>query len=110
MIYFPLFANLNTLGRERAGGQGDVQARAPFWQSFVAGCTAGSVAAVAVTPLDGECGKKRQMECTKRVVSGGLSFCYSQRKHLRTNPTMVIAILVVPHKSNFPLVKYVCVF
>lgn len=54
MIYFPLFANLNTLGREHSGGQGDVQTRAPFWQSFVAGCAAGSVAAVAVTPLDGE--------------------------------------------------------
>ncbi|XP_024912192.1 mitochondrial glutamate carrier 1 isoform X2 [Cynoglossus semilaevis] len=52
MIYFPLFANLNALGRERTGGQGDMQAQAPFWQSFVAGCTAGSIAAVAVTPLD----------------------------------------------------------
>ncbi|TNN85076.1 Mitochondrial glutamate carrier 2 [Liparis tanakae] len=49
MIYFPLFANLNALGRERVG---DVQVRAPFWQSFMAGCGAGSVAAVAVTPLD----------------------------------------------------------
>ncbi|GLD73108.1 mitochondrial glutamate carrier 1-like isoform X1 [Lates japonicus] len=52
MIYFPLFANLNALGRETAGSQGDLQAQAPFWQSFLAGCTAGSVAAVAVTPLD----------------------------------------------------------
>lgn len=52
MIYFPLFANLNALGR--TGSQGDVQAQAPFWQSFMAGCSAGSVAAVAVTPLDGE--------------------------------------------------------
>lgn len=52
MIYFPLFANLNALGRE--GGVGNVQAQAPIWQSFVAGLAAGSVAAVAVTPLDGE--------------------------------------------------------
>lgn len=51
MIYFPLFANLNALGR---GGGSNVQAQAPLWQSFVAGCSAGSVAAVAVTPLDGE--------------------------------------------------------
>lgn len=51
MIYFPLFANLNALGQE---GVGNVQAQAPLWQSFLAGCTAGSVAAVAVTPLDGE--------------------------------------------------------
>lgn len=51
MIYFPLFANLNALGQE---GESNVQAQAPIWQSFVAGCAAGSVAAVAVTPLDGE--------------------------------------------------------
>lgn len=51
MIYFPLFANLNALGQERVG---NVEVQAPFWQSFVSGCAAGSVAAVAVTPLDGE--------------------------------------------------------
>lgn len=51
MIYFPLFANLNALGRE---GGSNIQAQAPLWQSFMAGCSAGSVAAVAVTPLDGE--------------------------------------------------------
>lgn len=51
MIYFPLFANLNAMGQEIVD---NVQTRAPFWHSFVAGCTAGSVAAVAVTPLDGE--------------------------------------------------------
>lgn len=54
MIYFPLFANLNALGQE---GAGNVQSRAPLWQSFLSGCVAGSVAAVAVTPLDGEWGK-----------------------------------------------------
>lgn len=58
MIYFPLFANLNALGRDSAGSQAETQARAPFWQSFAAGCSAGSVAAVAVTPLDGEWRKK----------------------------------------------------
>ncbi|XP_036373807.1 mitochondrial glutamate carrier 1 [Megalops cyprinoides] len=52
MIYFPLFANLNALGRGEQGCQGDAQQRAPFLQSFAAGCGAGSVAAVAVTPLD----------------------------------------------------------
>ncbi|XP_070763002.1 mitochondrial glutamate carrier 1 isoform X3 [Enoplosus armatus] len=79
MIYFPLFANLNTLGRE---SQGDVEVRAPFWQSFVAGCTAGSVAAVAVTPLDviktrlqtlqkgeGEDTYRGIIDCTRRIMT-----------------------------------------
>ncbi|XP_070686803.1 mitochondrial glutamate carrier 1 [Pempheris klunzingeri] len=78
MIYFPLFANLNALGRERVG---DVQAHAPFWQSFVAGCSAGSVAAVAVTPLDviktrlqtlqkgeGEDTYRGIIDCTRRIM------------------------------------------
>ncbi|XP_029378535.1 mitochondrial glutamate carrier 1 isoform X1 [Echeneis naucrates] len=81
MIYFPLFANLNALGQERAGGQGAVQARSPFWQSFMAGCTAGSVAAIAVTPLDviktrlqtlqkgeGEDTYRGIIDCTRRIM------------------------------------------
>ncbi|XP_028910277.1 mitochondrial glutamate carrier 2 [Ornithorhynchus anatinus] len=46
VIYFPLFAHLNGLGMSQAGG------KAPFLHSFVSGCAAGCVAAVAVTPLD----------------------------------------------------------
>ncbi|KAM6937367.1 mitochondrial glutamate carrier 1 [Xenentodon cancila] len=81
MIYFPLFANLNALGRESADGPADVQARAPFWQSFLAGCSAGSVAAVAVTPLDviktrlqtlqkgeGEDTYKGIIDCSRRIM------------------------------------------
>uniref|UniRef100_A0A4W5L4A3 Solute carrier family 25 member 22a n=1 Tax=Hucho hucho TaxID=62062 RepID=A0A4W5L4A3_9TELE len=48
IIYFPLFANLNTLGKRGAEGP------APFYVSFLAGCLAGSTAAVAVNPVDGE--------------------------------------------------------
>jgi solute carrier family 25 glutamate transporter 18/22 len=48
IIYFPLFANLNDLGKRGAEGP------APFYVSFLAGCLAGSTAAVAVNPVDGE--------------------------------------------------------
>ncbi|XP_077066216.1 mitochondrial glutamate carrier 1 isoform X2 [Siphateles boraxobius] len=46
VIYFPLFANLNNLGKR--GGEGP----APFYVSFLSGCAAGSTAAVAVNPVD----------------------------------------------------------
>ncbi|CAG2116972.1 unnamed protein product, partial [Medioppia subpectinata] len=48
MIYFPLFANLNKLGPKRKDGSGE----SVFWASFLAGCCAGSVAAVSVNPFD----------------------------------------------------------
>ncbi|XP_073677303.1 mitochondrial glutamate carrier 1-like [Garra rufa] len=46
IIYFPLFANLNNLGKRGADGP------APFYVSFASGCIAGSTAAVAVNPVD----------------------------------------------------------
>uniref|UniRef100_A0A2K5F0I8 Solute carrier family 25 member 18 n=1 Tax=Aotus nancymaae TaxID=37293 RepID=A0A2K5F0I8_AOTNA len=46
VIYFPLFANLNNLGFNELAG------KASFAHSFTSGCVAGSIAAVAVTPLD----------------------------------------------------------
>ncbi|XP_029455708.1 mitochondrial glutamate carrier 2 [Rhinatrema bivittatum] len=46
IIYFPLFANINKLGQRSPDG------KAPFIHSLASGCTAGCVAAVAVTPLD----------------------------------------------------------
>ncbi|KAG9475610.1 mitochondrial glutamate carrier 1 [Eleutherodactylus coqui] len=46
IIYFPLFANLNKLGQKTP------DEKAPFFVSFLAGCAAGSTAAVAVNPCD----------------------------------------------------------
>lgn len=48
IVYFPLFANLNKLGQK------DPNVKAPFYVSFLSGCVAGSTAAVAVNPCDGE--------------------------------------------------------
>lgn len=49
IVYFPLFANLNQLGQPASGE------KSPFYVSFLAGCVAGSAAAVAVNPCDGQC-------------------------------------------------------
>ncbi|XP_051571461.1 mitochondrial glutamate carrier 1 [Myxocyprinus asiaticus] len=46
IIYFPLFANLNSLGRRND------YSSAPFYISFLSGCLAGCTAAVAVNPVD----------------------------------------------------------
>lgn len=50
MVYFPLFAHLNRLG------QPSRDESAPFYWAFLSGCLAGSTAAVAVNPCDGESG------------------------------------------------------
>lgn len=47
ILYFPLFANLNSLGPKRKDSDESV-----FWASFLAGCTAGGVSAAAVNPID----------------------------------------------------------
>ncbi|XP_063863760.1 mitochondrial glutamate carrier 1-like isoform X3 [Scylla paramamosain] len=48
VVYFPLFAHLNSLGPRKADGSGE----AVFWCSFLSGCAAGSLAALAVNPFD----------------------------------------------------------
>lgn len=48
IVYFPLFANLDQLGRSAS------EEKSPFYVSFLAGCVAGSAAAVAVNPCDGQ--------------------------------------------------------
>ncbi|XP_043202300.1 mitochondrial glutamate carrier 1-like isoform X2 [Amphibalanus amphitrite] len=47
-VYFPLFAHLNALGPRKGDGSGE----AVFWCSFLAGCAAGSLSALAVNPFD----------------------------------------------------------
>ncbi|KHJ74894.1 hypothetical protein OESDEN_25490 [Oesophagostomum dentatum] len=49
MIYFPLFAYLDSLGPRSKDGSGD----AVFWTSFCAGLASGAATAFLVTPLDG---------------------------------------------------------
>lgn len=46
-IYFPLFANLNALGKRREGSN-----QAVFYHSFISGCIAGCVASFSVNPFD----------------------------------------------------------
>lgn len=48
IVYFPLFATLNALGPRRDDGSNE----AVFWCSFLSGCAAGSMAALAVNPFD----------------------------------------------------------
>ncbi|XP_078479239.1 LOW QUALITY PROTEIN: mitochondrial glutamate carrier 1-like [Lampetra planeri] len=47
VVYFPLFAHLHQLGQHSSENQ-----TVPFYWSFVSGCLAGSIAAVAVSPCD----------------------------------------------------------
>uniref|UniRef100_T1J5G8 L-lactate dehydrogenase n=1 Tax=Strigamia maritima TaxID=126957 RepID=T1J5G8_STRMM len=47
VIYFPLFANLNSKGPRRPGSEESV-----FWYCFASGCGAAAFAAGAVTPMD----------------------------------------------------------
>lgn len=58
---------------EGPSSHGDLQERAPFLQSFTSGCTAGSVAAVAVTPLDGE--RDRGREGLGEPHNGEINHC-----------------------------------
>ncbi|XP_059149172.1 mitochondrial glutamate carrier 1-like [Physella acuta] len=46
-VYFPLFANLNRLGKRREGSE-----QAVFYHSFISGCAAGCFSSFLVTPFD----------------------------------------------------------
>lgn len=48
VVYFPLFATLNDFGPRKIDSSGE----AVFWWSFLSGCSAGSLAALAVNPFD----------------------------------------------------------
>lgn len=72
IIYFPLFANLNNLGKRGVDGP------APFYVSFISGCVAGSTAAVAVNPVDGEQrqqGHSDVMHSERRIFTWALCVC-----------------------------------
>ncbi|XP_061760468.1 mitochondrial glutamate carrier 1-like isoform X1 [Nerophis ophidion] len=47
VVYFPLFAHLHQLGQHSSGNPS-----VPFYWSFVSGCLAASVSAIAVSPCD----------------------------------------------------------
>jgi len=48
VVYFPLFANLNSLGPRKAPGSHE----SVFWWSFISGCASGSISAAVVNPAD----------------------------------------------------------
>ena len=48
VCYFPLFANLNSLGPRKEPGSSE----AVFYWSFISGCLAGSFSAFFVNPAD----------------------------------------------------------
>ncbi|XP_026333592.1 mitochondrial glutamate carrier 1-like [Hyposmocoma kahamanoa] len=77
VIYFPTFATVNELGpRDKNGG-------IPFWWSFLSGCLSGSMAALAVNPMDVV--KTRLQTITKgkgeRQYSGIVDCIVSTLKH-----------------------------
>lgn len=48
ICYFPLFANLNSMGPKKHPGSTE----SVFWWSFISGCAAGSISALFVNPAD----------------------------------------------------------
>ena len=48
ICYFPLFANINSLGPRKSADSDE----AVFWWSFISGCAAGSMSAFMVNPAD----------------------------------------------------------
>ena len=48
VVYFPLFANLNSLGPKKYPGSTE----SVFWWSFISGCASGSISALFVNPAD----------------------------------------------------------
>jgi len=68
-IYFPLFANLNSLGPKRDDGQ------AVFYWSFLSGCAAGSTAALCVNPMDVIKTRLQAINPVEGVAYNGVADC-----------------------------------
>lgn len=90
VVYFPLFAHLHKLGR-----RSPEDPTVPFYWSFMSGCLAGCVAAVAVSPCDGE---PPFMPCCMCIF-----WCYS----VLTDNLKILSVFLQPHYVyvSCPVVK-----
>ncbi|XP_074649671.1 mitochondrial glutamate carrier 1-like isoform X2 [Tubulanus polymorphus] len=73
-IYFPMFANLNAMGKRREGSN-----EAVFYHSLLSGCTAGAIASLSVNPFDVV--KTRLQLITKSqgdITYSGIIDCFSK--------------------------------
>lgn len=52
IVYFPLFANLSSLGASKLCNYENRQENSVFWINFVSGCISAGIAAVVVNPAD----------------------------------------------------------
>lgn len=80
VVYFPLFATLNKFGPRKGDGSND----AAFFVSFLSGCAAGSIAALAVNPIDVI--KTRLQALTKtegQLAYTGVLDCFRWEQYIR---------------------------
>ncbi|XP_073176428.1 mitochondrial glutamate carrier 1-like isoform X2 [Lepidochelys kempii] len=91
IIYFPLFARLYRRGQE------SLEERAPFYQLFLAGCLAGSVAAVSVNPCDVI--KTRLLSLTKGTNEDSYSGLVDCARTRNQRQIQVLKARIAPYPS-----------